>query len=154
MKRAASLAEKLAHYSMPEPSGCLLWTGAVARHGYGCMRWDGRTQASHRLAWVAANGAIPPEMAVLHRCDVRACINPDHLFLGTQADNMADRDAKGRVGRGETNGLAKLTQKQVLEIRADGRRRREIAAEHGICTATVSRIRRRRAWAHVPTATA
>ncbi len=89
-----SLAERLAYYSKPEPlTGCHLWHGANHGHGYGCLRYQGRHQQAHRLAWAARNGPIPKGMVICHRCNVRRCVNPDHLVLGTRADNNADTKA-------------------------------------------------------------
>ena len=79
-----------------EPDGCWLWTGSVNNDGYGQIRHDGRTQRVHRLAWEEVNGPIPAGMAVCHSCDVPACCNPAHLFLGTQLDNVTDMRTKGR----------------------------------------------------------
>jgi hypothetical protein len=84
----------------PEPnSGCWLWEGAQNNVGYGKIGLgggDGGSGLVHRLLWEQANGPIPAGMFVLHRCDVRACCNVDHLFLGTPLDNMQDMHAKGR----------------------------------------------------------
>ena len=83
--------------AIPEPnSGCLLWDGAVSRHGYGHVRRDGKDVVLHRLVWEETHGPIPCGLHVLHRCDVPACVNVDHLFLGTRFDNMQDIVAKGR----------------------------------------------------------
>lgn len=77
---------------------CWIWTGAVSRTGYG-NAWDGTLRkqfGSHRLAWVLANGKVPDGLCVCHKCDVRACCNPSHMFLGSQLDNVVDRERKGR----------------------------------------------------------
>ena len=85
-----SLAERLAYYSRPEPlTGCHIWRGAVV-NGYGSLRCQGRHQQAHRLAWALKHGPIPAGMILCHRCNVRRCVNPDHLALGTRADNNAD----------------------------------------------------------------
>lgn len=150
-----TLSQTLAHYSIPEPnSGCHLWLGATLRRGYGNLYWDGKPGQAHRLAWALKNGPIPAGMVVCHKCDNPPCCNPDHLFLGTMADNVADRDAKGRgrwVGaKGERQAGAKLTDEQVLAIRSDRRLLREIAADYGICFQRVSAIRNRTSWRHLP----
>ena len=77
--------------------GCWLWRGAIGSHGrYGQFNVVNRSRPSHRVAWELVNGPIPAGLYVLHRCDVGLCVNPAHLFLGTQKDNMADMMAKGR----------------------------------------------------------
>ena len=90
----------LEHRSIPEPnSGCRLWLAFLNATGYGQIRYKKRAYQAHRLAWIAKHGPIPEGLQVLHKCDVRSCINPDHLWLGTQADNIHDMIAKGRRGR-------------------------------------------------------
>jgi hypothetical protein len=83
---------------------CVLWTGYVQPNGYAKTSYRGRPEWAHRAAWQKANGPIPDGMWVLHRCDVPLCINPDHLFLGTHLDNMADMRAKGRSAKGDRSG--------------------------------------------------
>lgn len=141
---SASRAERLAFHSMPEPnSGCLLWTGRSDTDGYGVVSVNGQRVRASRAAWMEHRGPIPDGMQVLHKCDVRACINPNHLFLGTRTDNMADMARKGRCPsfRGEQHPQAKLTNAQRAAIRADGRVQRVIASEYGIAPSLVSRIK-------------
>ena len=80
-------------------SGCHVWTGARNVWGYGRVHWGGKMYSAHRVAWKFAHGAIPDGKFVLHRCDNRGCVNPDHLFLGTAKDNARDMVAKGRGAR-------------------------------------------------------
>lgn len=105
LSRHTSLAERLEHHSMPEPnSGCVLWIGAVvgtkgsARRGagYGRMMRLGKVLAAHRVAWELKNGPIPKGLVVMHKCDNPGCVNPLHLEVGTQAQNMRDKIARGR----------------------------------------------------------
>jgi hypothetical protein len=97
---------------------CWLWQGGRQSHGYGEFNWPPhRTKQAHRLAWLLTCGPIPPGMYVLHHCDNPSCVRPDHLFLGTPADNMTDMVAKGRDPRGERAHAAKLTWGQVEEMR-------------------------------------
>ena len=94
-------------------------------------------------------GAIPDKLCVLHHCDNRMCINPDHLFLGTRADNMADKLRKGRQTRGEDHYVAKLTEKQALRIKYKDEEPKLLAKELNISTKTVSDIRIGKSWKHI-----
>lgn len=95
--RNLSISERLEYSTIPEPnSGCHLWMGSIAGGGYGRVRIKGHSYGAHRLAWIETRGAIPEGFDVLHKCDVRSCCNPQHLFLGKDADNIADMVAKGR----------------------------------------------------------
>lgn len=138
---------------MPEPnSGCVLWLGQTTEFGHGLLRWKGRAQVASRLAWEDANGPVPDGLFVCHRCDVPACINTRHLFLGTHVENMADMLAKGRHAglRGEKIGTAKLTAEDVVSIRRQPHLSLKVMAERfGVSKTMVSLIRRRKAWAHL-----
>lgn len=136
------------------PSGCHIWIGGANALGYGLIRDGVRHKRAHRVAWEMVNGPIPCGMVILHRCDVPSCVNPDHLMVGTQADNMRDMGRKGRArggARGAAQGSAKLTEDDVRAIRAmDGLLpRKEIAARFNIDPSNVGLICRRKAWAHV-----
>src|SRR5262245_18499994 len=103
---------------IPEPnSGYWLWTGGYDAKGYGKFKCKGRTLRAHRFSWTVYRGEIPPGTCVLHKCDVPCCVNPDHLFLGDNAANAADRVYKKRAASGPQNGRAKLTEADVRAIR-------------------------------------
>lgn len=134
------------------PDKCWLWRGCVDSSGYGLVRIDGRLVKAHRYAYERARGAIPPGLVVRHRCDVRRCCNPDHLETGTQADNMRDRDERGRhvALRGEAHGRAKLTARQASEIcAAKGEPQRVTAARFGVSIYCISDIQRGKTWRHL-----
>ena len=118
---------------IPEPtSGCWLWLGGHQTNGYGLCR---KTTA-HRVSWLIHRGPIPNGLYVLHRCDVRSCVNPDHLFVGTQAENLADMLRKGRC-------RTRIGDAAILEARRDhaaGVGVRELARRHGVTATTMSRI--------------
>ncbi len=126
--------------------GCWLWMGARLNAGYGICELFGKTTTTHRAAWMLFKGEIPAAKHVLHRCDVRNCVNPEHLFLGTNLDNMQDKVNKGRhvAGRifGEQNPHSSLNADTVAEIHrlAEKLRQKEIANIIGCHPATISRI--------------
>lgn len=146
----------------PEPmSGCWLWVGAVTSNGYGNIRRSGKSLQAHRVSYKISCDEIPEGFHVLHKCDVRCCVNPEHLFLGTHAENMADKVKKGRQAKtqGVKNGCAKLTEIKVREIRellsnlprySRGESSAKLVAKkYGIAYDTLNRIRNRTLWAHV-----
>lgn len=131
---------------------CWDWTAARIR-GYGSF-WTGHRQVcAHRYSYEVHRGEIPEGMCVCHACDNRRCVNPNHLFLGTNADNIADKVSKGRQAKGERHGLAKLTATQVAEIRAryTGKYGEQtvLAEEFGVDHTTIHYIFKGRLWAGV-----
>lgn len=122
------------------PSGCWLWTLSCGHHGYGQLAVDHRHRQAHRVAWELTHGPIPAGQCVCHRCDTPPCVNPDHLFLGTQADNIRDAVAKGRLVFAKH--LRKLTDVQRQAVRATYRRgmTNQLAAEYGVSRGTIQRI--------------
>ena len=136
------------------PDECWDWTAGRVPAGYGAI-WDnaiGRHRHAHRLAWELANGPIPEGMFICHYCDNPPCCNPAHLFLGTQAENDADRTQKGRSSRGTRHRDAKLTPDAVREIRrrfALGMRQVDLAREFGVSSGTMSAVVHRKSWRHV-----
>ena len=117
------------------PDECWLWQGTIALPNkcgqqYGNFGvFDGKTvnYRAHRFAWMLANGQIPADMVIMHTCDVPLCVNPSHLKLGTQADNVADRDIKGRTARGERQGTSKLTEMQARFIKRSSKPTQSLA---------------------------
>lgn len=138
----------------PELGPCWVWTAGRMAGGYGRFYLGGRERASHRLAWSFRHGPIPPgdhhgTMCVLHRCDRPECVRIDHLFLGSQRENIADMNAKGRgrpprPGPGHRNSMATLSEVEVGEIRrrfaAGGVTQADLAHEYGVLQPAVSRI--------------
>ena len=136
------------------PSNCWMWVADADTCGYGRMRIKGKHVGAHRISYELHNGAIPEGLHVLHQCDTPVCVNPAHLSLGTHADNMRDRDLKGRNNpfMGEKHYAAKLTEKDVLEMRAlrlKGALLRELAAKFDVGLTAVGRIVKRNTWKHI-----
>lgn len=129
--------------------GCWIWTGCVGSGGYGRIGVNHRSVECHRFSYELAYGSIPPDLFVCHRCDNRRCVRPDHLFLGTPADNSADAVSKRRLAEGTRHGNARLTWEQVRSIRARyaaGMSARKLAEEHGIDRSYAMDIIKERAW--------
>lgn len=156
------------------PDGCWPWLAGRFSTGYGAFAINRRNSGAHRIAWEFTHGPIPEGMFVLHHCDNRPCCNPHgdkHLFVGTQAENMADMIAKGRQGntspkrpatgnhcpyetrpRGAKHGCAKLTEADIPEIRLavrSGEKQRDVGRRFGVSQRTIWSIVHRRIWAHV-----
>jgi hypothetical protein len=137
----------------PEPmSGCWLWFGAHNDRGYGSVNFNKVREEAHRIAWRIYCGPIGDGLSVCHRCDNPACVNPDHLFLGTQTDNMRDCSNKGRVKiphhKGEQNSSAKLTDALVRQIRAGGSLRYWNRIT-GVSMTSIGYARSGKTWRHV-----
>lgn len=138
------------HVNKQTDNECWPWTGYLANE-YGQIRQDRISYRAHRLSWIIHFGEIPTSLQVLHKCDNPICVNPSHLFLGTDADNVADAIAKGRRSdrRGENNPRSKLTLEDVTEIRllsSRGLKNGEIAIRFGITTQHVRQINKRIIW--------
>lgn len=160
--------ETLRFWSKVDTSGeCWIWTGSCATSGHG--RFNGRRTPipAHRYAYEISVGPIPDGLYVLHACDNPPCVRPEHLFLGTQADNMADAARKGRTARGDRSGPrlhpermtrgerrrdAKLTDAVVRVIRARhaaGTKQVDLARDYGVCRQTIQALLLRKTWTHV-----
>ena len=142
MKR--SLQERFFSKVRHADNGCHEWTGCLMPNGYGQFHKDGKTAYAHRVAFELAYGQ--PEDYVLHTCDNRKCVNPEHLFAGSYYDNMDDMVAKQRQAHGERNWHHKLTAEQVKQIRSEVGLNKEIAARYGVSASLISLIRSGRIW--------
>ena len=132
---------------------CWVWTAQRDDDGYGRVQIGKTPRRPHRVAYEIAYGAIPAGALVLHRCDNPSCVRPDHLFLGTHADNVRDRDAKGRTARGSRQGGAILDEARVARMRSlrrSGVSARRLATSFGVSEPTVYAVLSRRMWRHVP----
>jgi hypothetical protein len=135
---------------------CWLWTAQLNNKGYGRFFYYPKTTRrgsyglyAHRVSWNLAHGDIPAKMRVLHKCDTPACVRPDHLFIGTQRDNIRDCIAKGRSHPYGGWIRSKLTPNDVRTIRSDPRKHHIIAADYGLLRNAVWKIKHRKSWVHV-----
>ncbi len=134
------------------PNGCILWEGKISTYGYGTLCHKAKPFLAHRVSYELCVGTIPDELYVLHKCDVRLCVNPTHLFVGTHQDNVADCIAKGRNIRGEKQWKSKITEDDVRAIRRrlrEGATQSSTSRELGISLAIVSNIAQGKHWKHV-----
>jgi hypothetical protein len=128
---------------------CWLWEGLIRNTGYGSISIDGKDTSTHRLAYSLFNGEITDNLCVLHKCDVRNCINPEHLFLGTISENNTDCARKGRRSMGENHHNNKLSIKSVKEIKKlllSNISKAEIGRKYGVCSTTIFHISSGKTW--------
>jgi len=157
--RSISLEDRFfARIGKKTPTGCILWAGDFNRdtgYGYLSRAIDKKNISAHRLSYMLLIGSIPDGLCVLHNCpggDNPSCINPTHFFLGTNLDNIADRDAKNRQAKGTAIGNAVLTDSDVRSIRArhgQGVTIAALAREYNAGETTIRSVVRRRTWKHV-----
>lgn len=136
-------------------SECWEWLGHKDHHNYGIIAIDHKRYRAHRLSWMLVNGDIPDNKLVMHLCDNPSCVNPNHLKLGTQDDNMKDCKSKGRIVKsiGENHGSAKLTEEQVIEIikllNSNKIKQSKIAKIYNVSEVAISRIKLGKVWKHL-----
>lgn len=141
----------LSNFDRVTESGCWIWTGGTDECGYGRILVGKHRMKAHRYAYTLHIGPIPEGAYICHHCDVPSCVNPAHLFAGTQQDNVDDCVRKGRrvPAKGERNRAAKLTEQQVREIRQTPGTMTDIGSRYGVSGVMVSLIKRRKSWTHV-----
>lgn len=131
-------------------SSCWLWTGSRWDNGYGRLMVGNKRRKAHRIAFLMATGTLPQDKVVCHTCDNPGCVNPNHLFLGTNADNSADQKSKNRHTAGVRNGRAILNDTKVKKIRHNRHLTGSyLAAKYGCSEQTISAIRNRIIWKHI-----
>ena len=147
---ADMLRYRLYNSARLDEAGCWVWAGARDAHGYGMLSINNNTRRAHRVAYEAFCEEIPQGMVICHSCDNPSCINPAHLRVGTQADNVADREARGRRDvKGEQIGTAKLVEADVLNIRSSELSGVALAKQYDVHPTTISLIKSRKTWSHV-----
>jgi hypothetical protein len=135
-----------------EPNACWIWTGCIGTRGYGKASIDKKTKLAHRVSYELTHGQIPKNKQINHTCDVRACVNPAHLYPGSSKQNtkdMIDRDRGNLFQSGAQHHAAKLTSDDVISIRASKETPKELAVKFGIIEDSITRILRRERWKHI-----
>lgn len=152
--KKSTLRERFDNGYTKKSNGCWDWNGSKDNYGYGFFSVGKKMRRVHRVSWNLYNGEILNGLYVLHKCDNPSCVNPDHLFLGTQQDNMRDRAVKGRNPdtRGCKNGRAKLKEDDIIEIRKlllNGETRTSIAVKFNVSTAAIRHIDIGKTWSNI-----
>lgn len=149
--KTRTLQERLERHIYYGLDGCWYWTGYMCKLGYGRILVGRSCKLATRVSYEVLKGDIPKGMYVCHSCDNPQCVNPDHLFLGTQTDNMIDMYQKGRhkIMAGESNGMSKLKEADVLVIRSGQYSIRELADMYNISCSAVYRVLRNKTYKNV-----
>lgn len=157
--KAGKLGDFWSKVDIKGDDDCWNWTGMTYRNRdlRGLVRVKKKLTFAHREAWRLTHGEIPKGMCVCHKCDVTTCCNPRHLFIGTQLENIADRQKKGRCKSkgpdGQKNGMAKLRDDQANEIlrllETKAVKSKEIAKRFGVSESLISRMKHGKAWVHL-----
>ena len=135
MKAIERFLEKVEHIPFTD---CWIWSGAMKPNGYGDIYFNGKVQTAHRVSYQLFVGNVDKNLDVCHKCDVRYCVNPKHLFLGTRKENMQDAARKNRIAKSN----AKLTPEQVIEIRKNNLSNDELAKKFNVSKQIISRVKR------------
>jgi hypothetical protein len=154
LQEGTSLRGELMKYTEPNERGCWEWTGTRFSQGYGRIAYLNRSLKAHRVAYELFVGPIPEGKLVCHACDNPPCVNPEHLFLGTDLENLQDAARKGRKDhKGEKNSRVKITEFIVKQIREDYAvgdiMQQDLADKYGVTQMTISNIVTRRTWKHI-----
>ena len=135
---------------IPE-SGCWIWMSTIEDSGYGRVCSGKKPFYAHRASYEQKYGKIPNGMMALHHCDIKSCVNPDHIFIGTQKDNMLDKVLKNRQAKGINHGNAKLTEDQVREIKSSSETSIKLAAKFNYSASMIREIKNGNLWKHLET---
>lgn len=155
-KRGTDIGKIIEECSMPiTETGCWIWFASHTIQGYGLFSYqkNGKhfARVAHRVSWEHFRGPIPDGMLVCHKCDVRSCVNPEHLFLGTDRDNTLDKFRKGRavIRKGTEVWSARFTEDDIRYIRTTAETGAALARKYDVRETAISHIRNRRTWKHV-----
>lgn len=151
--RGLSLKERFySKFIVNSENGCWEWAANRFPKGYGCFKLNGKSNAAHRISYKIHVGEIKERMVICHKCDNPCCVNPNHLFMGTQKENLQDRNLKGRSIKGHKNGRCILTEKDIPIIKSLLKEKidqRDIAKKFGVAQTTISSIKLNKSWSHL-----
>jgi hypothetical protein len=144
------LSEKIEkHITRIPESGCWIWMSTIENSGYGRVCDGKKPFYAHRVAYEQKYGSIPNGKMALHHCDIRCCVNPDHLFIGSQKDNMIDKMLKNRQAKGEKHGNSRLTESQALEAKFSSEKPEVLAKKFGYSASGIRQIKAGTAWKYL-----
>lgn len=132
--------------------GCHIWQSSFQKNGYGQFCMKGLTTLAHRASYILFKGVLDKNLCVLHKCDNRKCVNPEHLFLGTRYDNYIDSKIKGRNCKGQSHGCSKLTNQKIIVIRKKlkkGYSNKDLAVLYDVSPTTIHEIKSGKTWKHL-----